>query len=220
MNASTRMLFPYVVKYDSGFAPNPFYGFCTLATCKPRIRNKAKIDDWIVGTGTYACAAGRCARADRLVYAMRVTESMDFKSYWSDPRFSPKKPMRCGSHKQSCGDNIYYRNDDDTAWLQRDSFHTDNDGVLNPEHVKRDTKVDRVLISDDFYYFGGQGPKIPKKFRDDSRYNICPKIRVTKYMKNEGWIAEFVDWLRSHNESGYLKMPMDWLVENETVSKK
>ena len=25
----------YVVKYDTGFAPNPFWGFCTLAACTP-----------------------------------------------------------------------------------------------------------------------------------------------------------------------------------------
>ena len=31
-------LFSYVVARDYGFAPNPFYEMCTLATCKPRIR--------------------------------------------------------------------------------------------------------------------------------------------------------------------------------------
>ncbi len=28
----------YVIPYDSGFAPNPFHGICTLTTCKPDIR--------------------------------------------------------------------------------------------------------------------------------------------------------------------------------------
>lgn len=31
-------LFSYVVETDSGFAPNPFFGVCTLARCKPSIR--------------------------------------------------------------------------------------------------------------------------------------------------------------------------------------
>ena len=31
-------LFSYVVATDSGFAPNPFFGLCTLACCKPAIR--------------------------------------------------------------------------------------------------------------------------------------------------------------------------------------
>ena len=42
----------YVVRYDSGFAPNPFYGYCTLATCKPSIRKGADIGDWVVGSGS------------------------------------------------------------------------------------------------------------------------------------------------------------------------
>src|SRR5712671_5339411 len=35
--ASMR-LYSYVVARDFGFAPNPFFGVCTLATCKPDIR--------------------------------------------------------------------------------------------------------------------------------------------------------------------------------------
>ena len=36
---------------DYGFAPNPFFGFCTLANCKPKIRKSANVGDWIIGTG-------------------------------------------------------------------------------------------------------------------------------------------------------------------------
>ena len=28
-------LYSYIVATDSGFSPNPFHGFCTLACCKP-----------------------------------------------------------------------------------------------------------------------------------------------------------------------------------------
>ena len=34
-------IFSYVITHDSGFAPNPFGGFLTLATCKPKIRKSA-----------------------------------------------------------------------------------------------------------------------------------------------------------------------------------
>jgi len=30
------------LKHDSGFVPNPFHGYCTLACCKPQIRRKAR----------------------------------------------------------------------------------------------------------------------------------------------------------------------------------
>lgn len=33
-------LYSYVVAHDFGFAPNPFDGLCTLATCKPDIRKR------------------------------------------------------------------------------------------------------------------------------------------------------------------------------------
>lgn len=45
-------IFSYVVSRDFGFAPNPFFNFCTLATCKPKIRKDAKIGDWIIGTNS------------------------------------------------------------------------------------------------------------------------------------------------------------------------
>ena len=40
----------YIITHDYGFAPNPYGGFLTLATCKPKIRNSAKIGDILVGS--------------------------------------------------------------------------------------------------------------------------------------------------------------------------
>ncbi len=45
-------IYSYVVRYDAGFAPNPFGEFSTLATCKPRIRKKIQVGDWVIGTGS------------------------------------------------------------------------------------------------------------------------------------------------------------------------
>ena len=78
-------LYSYIVARDYGFAPNPFYGFCTLATCKPRIRKKAEVGDWVIGTGSKSKG-----RDGHLVYAMRVTETMSFDEYWADSRFHRK----------------------------------------------------------------------------------------------------------------------------------
>ncbi|WP_246450416.1 hypothetical protein [Sphingomonas rhizophila] len=205
------MLFSYVVRYDSGFAPNPFYGYCTLATCKPDIRHAAQPGDWVVGTGS---ADRRLNRGTTLVYAMRVGEACTWRDYWADPRFARKRPLRRGSRKQSCGDNIYHRNDDDTGWIQSDSFHSNDDGTARAEHVKRDTGVDRILISQDFYYFGGQGPEIPVHFRDPTRYDICRKIRRRKRLDDDDWIGEFVAWLRTFGSPGFYGRPLDWILED------
>src|SRR3546814_5882884 len=110
------------------------------------------------------CSSDVCSsdlRGNHLVYAMRVAEVMTFKSYGADPRFQAKKPYRRGSRKQSCGDNIYYRDATNRQWLQRDSFHSNLDGSRRADHVQRDTGVNRVLASDEFIYFGGTGPRIP-----------------------------------------------------------
>lgn len=204
-------LFSYVVRYDSAFAPNPFYGFCTLATCKPDIRAAAEIGDWVVGTGS---ADKRINRGGRLVHAMRVDDAVDWRTYNADKRFHRKQPMRNGSRKQSCGDNIYYRSEDDTEWLQRDSFHSNNDGSPRAEHIRRDTSTDRILISEDFYYFGGEGPEVPAQFRDSERYDLCRKVRTRKRLTDEGWIEEFVAWLRAFGEPGFHGRPLDWVSEN------
>jgi hypothetical protein len=97
--------YSYVIPRDFGFAPNPFGGFCTLATCKPRIRKAAVKGDWILGTGS---AVNK--QTGRIVYLMNVDLKLTFDQYWHDARFQFKKPIMNGSLKLMYGDNIYHRN--------------------------------------------------------------------------------------------------------------
>jgi len=148
-------LYIYVVDRDFGFAPNPFHGYCTLATCKPKLRASVQIGDWIMGVG--GCnlkATGRC------VYLMRVSEIINFNDYWSDARFQVKKPLRNGSKIMMVGDNIYHRKEGDKSWIQEDSHHSNPDGSPNADNIKTDTSSNNVLISDHFYYFGKAAPEI------------------------------------------------------------
>lgn len=198
----------YVVRYDSGFAPNPFYSYCTLSTCKPSIRKSADIGDWIVGSGSNDRSV---RRGGHLVYAMRVTEAMTFDEYGQDPRFESKKPYRNGSRKQSCGDNIYFRTAAGVPWQQRDSFHSRPDGSLNPDHVTRDTGVNRVLISDDFVYFGGEGPIFPDGLEDQQGRHLCKTgIGLTSF-EDAQLVASLERWIRSLPVSGYQGAPFEWL---------
>lgn len=198
----------YVVRYDSGFAPNPFYSYCTLATCKPSIRRSANVGDWVVGSGSNDRSV---RRGGHLVYAMRVTEAMTFDEYGQDPRFESKKPYRNGSRKQSCGDNIYFRVAAGVAWQQRDSFHSRPDGSLNPEHVARDTGVNRVLISNDFVYFGGEGPEFPDELQDQKGRHLCKTgIGLTTF-DDAQLVASLERWIRSLAVRGYQGAPFEWL---------
>ena len=77
-------LYSYVVRDDNGSAPNPFFGNCTLAIGKPRIRREAEVGDWIAGVASKRHGPGR------LVYAMRVTNVVSMKDY--DLRFPARRP--------------------------------------------------------------------------------------------------------------------------------
>lgn len=147
----------YVVDRDFGFAPNPFHGYCTLATCKPVIRKKADVGNWVIGMGGARLkATGRC------VFAMRVTEKFTFNEYWSSPRFLDKRPVRNGSQKMMVGDNIYYFDEAASEWHQADSHHSKPDGTVDQHNLVRDTRADSVLISQHFFYFGREAPVVPK----------------------------------------------------------
>lgn len=200
-------LFSYVVRYDSGFAPNPFYRICTLATCKPSIRKSAIVGDWVVGCGS---SDNSVKLGGHLVYAMRVTEILRFEEYDADPRFQEKKPYRFGSRKQSCGDNIYYRAQNGAAWGQRDSFHSKPDGSPNPDHIARDTGVDRVLISHDYVYFGGNGPRFPSALHDAQGRDVCKSGIGYSCFDDTELIERFVQWIRSFGVHGYQDAPFEW----------
>lgn len=198
----------YVVRYDSGFAPNPFYGYCTLATCKADIRKAARVGDWIVGSGSNEKSV---RQGGRMVYAMCIEEILTFSQYDADPRFDRKKPYRNGSRKQSCGDNIYYLNDTGDEWQQRDSFHSNADGSRHAEHVGIDTAVDRVLISQDFVYYGGEGPNFPAHLRDTNGRSIC-KTGIGQSRFDDPTLTQaFVDWIRGLGVSGFQGAPFEWI---------
>lgn len=192
-------LYSYVVVRDFGFAPNPFYGWCTLATCKPNIRRVAQVGDWVVGSGSVARQ-----QPAKLVYLMRVKEALTFDDYWLDPRFLAKRPSFDGSTKQAYGDNIYHRAGADQPWLQENSHHSHLDGTPNEANVANDTQANRVLVANDFTYWGGTGPTIPERFRGfvagrNHKSNFTPQS-----------IEDFLAWARSFDESGCLGTPLKW----------
>src|SRR4030043_501693 len=150
-----RNLYVYVVDRDFGFAPNPFHGYCTLATCKPGIRKGAGIGDWVMGVG------GRRLRATgKCIFVMNISEICIFEEYWADIRFQIKKPVRNGSLVMMVGDNVYHKDVTTGNWIQEDSHHSNQDGSTNMTNFQRDTQTDNVLISNHFFYFGSAAPPV------------------------------------------------------------
>lgn len=172
-NAEMTKVYLYVVDRDFGFAPNPFHGICTLATCKPITRRVAKQGDWIVGIG-----GGRLKATGKCVFAMRIQKKISFNEYWNDPSYRDKRPVRNGSAKMMIGDNIYL--EQAGQWQQADSHHSHPDGSINWHNVKKDTQTNAVLISNHFYYFGSAALLIPPKilmamgYRNGQGHRVFP----------------------------------------------
>tara|TARA_R110001583_G_C5664263_1_gene409916 strand:+ start:2739 stop:3404 length:666 start_codon:yes stop_codon:yes gene_type:complete len=178
-------LYSYAITRDFGFAPNPFHGICTLATCKPSVRKSAKVGDWIMGIGgsNLKLVYRKC------IFLMRISEKMSFEDYWKDPRFSLKKPCRNGSRVQMLGDNIYHKDVDDN-WIQEDSHHSNPDGTAHIVNLTRDTgRCDQVLISDFFFYFGRDAITVDlnsikyKRIRDYKKTNLSDSTNGPKLIE-------------------------------------
>lgn len=182
----------YIVARDYGFAPNPFGEYCTLACCKPVIRQHLSIGDWVFGTGSK-----QKVMAGHLVFAMNVTEKLTFQEYWDDPRFNYKKPIMNGSLVQMYGDNIYHRDHSSNVWHQENSHHSLPNGTVNGHNLERDIRGKYVLISEYFYYFGKDAIDIPAKLKEE----ICITKQGHKNV-NENTALDFLSWLSENYRTG------------------
>jgi len=201
MNRVPR-IFSYRLVRDYGFAPNPFHGICTLGTCKPQIRNAAQVGDIVVG-----CGSVELRRQEKLIFAMRVSEKLSFQQYWEDERFAIKRPDFNKSTSRAFGDNIYHVVDD--AWVQEDSHHSFDGGLLNQANLTRDTSSDSVLIGEEFIYWGVNAPAIPNHLRDFEGQDLYPPPRGCRSRFTEGFRTEVNAWFESL-PTGYLSRPTSW----------
>jgi Nucleotide modification associated domain 2 len=183
----------YIMTHDHGLAPNPFYGYCTLAVCTPNHRDaKAVEGDWIIGhLGA--------PRGYKLVYAVRVDDVLTFDEYFHDRKFINKRPKVDGTWQDRRGDNMYYL--DSTGHYQQipTRFHTER------ETSERDKKHPRVFVASHFYYLGKKAVSIPSEFRS----LIC-HVRQVRWNKDAKVNEDFLGWLRMNfNQDIVLAEPLD-----------
>jgi len=187
-------VFSYVVVSDSGFAPNPFHGTCTLASCKPLIRRSAKSGDLIVGMSS---------RCERVVYAMRVGSVLGFDAYWSDAKAAAKRPMMTTNKvRDRCGDN-FYEPLPGGGFRQHPSWHSNKDGTENQRHLRRDLGGKQVLVGERFAYFGKDGPPLP------SELSFLRTGRGHRCKFTEGQVRAVADWFERLPQ-GLRSRPARW----------
>lgn len=190
----------YRMTRDTGFAPNPFGEYCTLATCMVKLRasKNIKSGSWIVGIG-----GSETPVKDKLIYAMKVTEIISIENYWNDHKFASKKPNHSSSHPEDwVGDNIYYKKQG--KWIQFKSFHSNPDGTQNEAKTKHDTeKGKNILISNYFYYFGENALEIPSQFDLIKQKTFRIKCNYPKSL-----VQDFIKWLEEKDPDMYGKPSM------------
>lgn len=182
----------YIMNTDSGLAPNPFWGFCTLALCTPNHQGvKLSPNDWIIGTRPRSLGG-------KLIYAMKISEKIHFQNYFNDKRFQKKKPNLSGSWKDKCGDNIYSLDGND-QWKQLPVlYHNTHKQVL------QDTKYPYAYVSKHFYYFGENAIEIPDKFSE-----LIRDRHGCKCNHQPAVMAKFVDWIEEKLPIGVQGLPAD-----------
>lgn len=196
-------VFSYKITRDFGFAPNPFWGFCTLATCKPVIRKCASVGDIVLG-----CGSSTLKLQNRLIFAMRVEEKLTFDQYWEDPRFQRKKPTLKGSISQSFGDNIYHTSD--FSWKQEDSHHSFEGGLPNFLNMKRDLSANSVLVSRNFAYWGSEAIPIPWELSSFDEDSIYPMNRSDRSRFSPDFVEIISNWFDKQPQRGYINRPTSW----------
>lgn len=192
-------LFSYKLKHDSGFAPNPFFGVLTLATCKPRIRKSKNKGDWIAGF-TSRSLCGDAVGKERLIYLMQITDKIPISEYFPHPNFQNKIPdLSREEIVYHAGDNIYE--------LQSDDYYRWIENKNHPEEEKnKDLSGEFVLISTKFYYFGGNPLEIPSDLRPRVPFGQSAHGSLTQGEQ----ASKFINYVRDGISEGVHHAPHRW----------
>jgi hypothetical protein len=193
-------LFSYVLRYDDGAAPNPFWGICTLTICKPAIRRTAEIGDWVIGTGSKNSKIniGKTHDfSDSIVYAMKVTDKKSLADYdeFCIKNLPDKIPKWFDQDwRKRMGDCIY----DFSSKIEP----TIRKGVHIEANRDRDISGQYSLLSNQFYYFGGKALPLPKGLK-----GIIKKNQGHLKIEKQDIIETFEHWIQQFEKNKILGDP-------------
>lgn len=144
-----RTAYVYKMITDDGLAPCapkcPCFGWdaaLTIAICKPKIREKARAGDRLIGiAGEMLAHKGYVANS--VIYAAVVERKMEGKEYYTNEHLDRKDCIY--SHSES---------PDRLTWITSKGVHT------KPEERRKDLSPPQVLLCRNFCYFGAKPPPI------------------------------------------------------------
>lgn len=197
----------YVVTVNSGLAPNPFHGVCTLAVCTPNhMRANLGINDYIVGISSVGISQKQGWYEPRILYAMKIDACLGLDDYYAE--YSAKRGNRNGSYIEQVGDAIYKMNDRGNLEHIKES----------EEHLgleEQDIHGNRVFIGENFWHFGAKSILLPdEKWAKNMPHSFIGirYIYNTQNPTNSRWsdddFEQFLNWL-NHYPKGIIGIPID-----------
>lgn len=194
-------LLKYVMRFDSGLAPNPFFDVCSLALCTPNHANaRLEPGDWIVG---HSCKS----TGNRLIHAMRLTKVLDMDQYFHD--YPQKRPVPGGAREQQCGDNLYYR--EGPRWRRLAS--PAHNSVLSFQQ-DQDHWVYLSEGPENYWYLGAMS-SLPESIAFPRLFpELVHGTQGVKYERDVAVIENFVRWLAGIEGRGRIGTPRDKLAED------
>lgn len=143
------MIYSYILKSDSGFAPNINGEVLTLALCKPRIRKSAKVGDYLIA---FNGCEDKQKNGDRIMYIAKIKLKTTLDDYYEICMADEKWKRAKLSTVCKNGDCQY---------KYREGKYIQLPGCHNASHYERDIGGKYVLYCDDFIYFGRHIEPIP-----------------------------------------------------------
>jgi len=230
----TPKLRSYVVATDSGFAPHAKDGIVTLATCKPMIRSSSEAGDWVAGFGGEDHESStHIVYAFRVEHTMSMNEYFTDERFESRrPTVKQSNPygdniyiarsevdkIETVSGSELPGDSeADPEKEYERGYFEQELCYTHQGAeyfqLAGGEHhlghyqkdVEKQGDQEKVLISSDYYYFGGDGVEIPEEIAKASvpnkgPHNASRNHRVEPERVND--ISPLVNWLRNNFRPG------------------
>lgn len=190
MRTGTTRLFTYKVASDTGSAPNPYFGVCTLALSVPRIRQEAEPGDLVAGFGCRSAADPD--EEFRVVYVMQVDEVLSWPHYIARCRAAlPGKIPGPGAPEQHAGDCIYPLEVGRVGRIPLAS-RSGHDASSYSKDVEAGANV---LMARCFWYFGAGDRHrlvVPDALRE-----LSPPGQGHQSRKNTCFLPGFVAWFNA-----------------------
>lgn len=203
----------YKLTTDSGFAPNPFWGKLTLATCKADIRRVAEEGEWIAGFTSGTAPWHDPVGEERLIYLMQVERIVPYEEYYRSAEFRDKIPKPDDPDpRRRYGDNMYVPIGEGASLR----FCPVPGACHGQPDLAKDTSGLNALISGRFVYFGRKPLKLPRDVRPDIP---IAQSRFGRFTHDSRRVRAFLSYVHgvAGLDAGLLNLPGSWS-ENECMS--